>query len=74
MYTCKKCGGPADVINQKIVKTCGCEGGVLMDMGTAKLKSFGSMKEKMSVTRQAALLINHIVARVKKIHGEIQRR
>jgi hypothetical protein len=74
MYSCKQCGQSAEVVDGKLLKSCTCQCGVLMDMGTAHLKSFGNLKEKMTLLQQASLLINHIVVRVKKLHGETQRR
>lgn len=71
MYFCKMCGAVADVENAELKKSCACECGVTMDMGTATLVNFSTLKES-NLKETLAALVNLIIARIKEIGGKAE--
>lgn len=71
MLSCKMCGSPAELVNEKLVKSCACKCGVIMDMGHVKLKGIGSVKEKHKLQEVLDLLIEFIVNKYKELGGKV---
>lgn len=70
MYSCKQCGAEAGIENEALKKSCDCNCGVYMNMGTATLVSQSSMKGNVSSNREKALaILNKILKHFKRANG-----
>lgn len=72
MLTCKKCGAPAEQVNNAVVKSCECGSsvGIIMDMGSVKLKGLGNVSEKHSLQEVLDQLVNFILKKYKELSGK----